>query len=148
MSENAPPAAPEALVAAALLEQGRAIHIASLALGLGVAILAPHGANGLLTVIVCAAAVAALLTEIYVAIRVGFDAKLFRAVGDGRMDLASLDETLAAFGLAPCTKAGRSLKERLAGAMRLFRMQAICAIVLAGSFSIAMSVALWRGGVF
>ena len=65
--------------------------------------------------------------EIYLAIRVDFDAALFRRLSDGedRSAADGLDAALTHLGLLPAHKQGRPVEERVAGARRLFRWQMI-----------------------
>jgi hypothetical protein len=67
------------------------------------------------------------LGEIYLAIRVGFDAALFRQLASSRngFDLGRLDRTLARLELLPEAKAGRAMDERIAGARGLLRWQGL-----------------------
>ena len=62
------------------------------------------------------------LAETYLAIRVGFDAALFRRLGEhsGRPISRALDAALTRLGLLPAARAGRPLELRIAGAQRLF----------------------------
>ena len=66
----------------------------------------------------------ALLTA---ALRVGFDAALFRRVEQGESsgmpDLGTLDAALVALGLLPRSKVGRSVEQRALGARRLLTLQ-------------------------
>lgn len=146
MNDQAGAASPEAFIVAALLEQGRPVHFASLAFGLGIMILASAGANSWLGASVYMAATLVLPVEVYLAIRVGFDARLLRALGDGGMDLGTLDASLGCLGFLPPAKAARALPPRLTGALRLFRMQAICAILLGACLIAAMSLKLFGSG--
>ena len=76
-------------------------------------------------------AAAAGLAEMYLAIRVAFDAALFHraaSVSDGD-EWVELDEALTRLALLPKAKAGRHPEARVAGARRLFRFQ-IAALIL------------------
>jgi hypothetical protein len=59
----------------------------------------------------------------YLAIRVGFDAALFRRMAEApeAPDLSKLDGALTMLGLLAAGKAGRPLGQRTNGACRLFR---------------------------
>lgn len=70
------------------------------------------------------AAVLAGLAETYLAIRVGFDAELFRRLALTE-DFASMDAALEQLGLLPAAKRGRPIEVRVAGAMRLLRRQVL-----------------------
>lgn len=82
------------------------------------------------------------LAQAFYALRVGFDARLFEALGSGMpaATLDRLDAALIGLGLLPQAKAGRALEPRLAGAMRLMRWQAACLI---GQLSACVAVAVF-----
>jgi hypothetical protein len=128
---------PALLVVSALLGQGRRLHELSLMLtlaGLVAAIVAGPtvpviGLSVVLLVVACA--------EIWLAVRVGFDAALFRQLATGRIDLPNLDAGLNRAGLVPPTVVQRSLDSRISGAKRLLTQQA--AVVVG---QLAMVVAL------
>jgi hypothetical protein len=84
------------------------------------------------------------IAEIYLAVRVGFDAALFRqlAVDPGGPDLATLDGALVQLGLLPPIKAGRPAPARVAGAQRLLRRQAMLVIVQASLVLVGAVVAV------
>ena len=116
---------------AALLEQGRAVDRLSRPLTAAslIALLlrwtvasTPPG-----SLVACAWLVAtAGIGEIYLAIRVDFDAALFRRLSDGEDRSADgLDAALTRLGLLPAHKRGRAVEVRVAGARRLFRWQVI-----------------------
>ena len=117
---------------AALLEQGRAVDRLSRPLTAAslIALLlrwtltsTPPG-----SLMACAWLVAtAGIGEIYLAIRVDFDAALFRRLSDGedRSAADGLDAALTHLGLLPAHKQGRPVEERVAGARWLFRWQMI-----------------------
>ena len=75
-----------------------------------------------------ALSVLAGVAELYLALRVGFDAALFRRLADatvaGTLELAKLDAALTAHGIVAGGKAGRPLEARVAGACRLLYQQA------------------------
>jgi hypothetical protein len=78
--------------------------------------------------------------EIYLAIRVGFDAALFRHLASDPkgFDLERLDRALAQLELVPEAKAGRGIDERIAGARWLFGWQGLvlaaqAVLILAGA---------------
>ncbi|HRE21668.1 MAG TPA: hypothetical protein PKW21_11640 [Rhabdaerophilum sp.] len=146
MNSQVGAASPDAIVLAALLEQGQTIHMASLALALGTVVLASQGVNGGPETVVCVIVAPALLAEIYLAIRVGFDARLFRALGESRLTLEALDAGLAASGLLAPEKATRTLQPRFTGALHLFRMQVVCAILLAACLIAATGLRLFGAG--
>jgi hypothetical protein len=119
---------------AALLDQGERIDRISRALT--VTALATLAAFGVFDVNKPAAAVllaASVLTgvgESYLAIRVGFDAALFRRMADApeAPDFSKLDGALTMLGLLAAAKAGRPLSQRTNGACRLFRCLAGLAV--------------------
>jgi hypothetical protein len=65
--------------------------------------------------------------EMYLAVRVGFDAALFRRIADAgaQPDFAATDAALDALGLMPPAKSGRPAEARIAGARQLFRFQVL-----------------------
>lgn len=116
----------KATVAAALLRQSRWPGAAAT----GVALLAIAGAALSLATGRPAAAVANLLSlaagvaAIWLTIRVSFDAELFAALASD-MDLAAFDRAMLELGLMPGDRAGRVLEPRIAGAMRLMKLQVL-----------------------
>jgi hypothetical protein len=115
-----------AAVAADLLAQGARVH--GLSVVLTVASLAADAAMALWwpkplpMTIACAAAVAGLV-ELWFALRVGLDARLFARMANG-LSPADLDAALQALGLTGPEKAGRPLPARVKGATRLLGCQA------------------------
>jgi hypothetical protein len=63
------------------------------------------------------------LAETYLAIRVSFDARVFRNVAAKAADFSSTDAALMRLGLLPAAKAGRPADVRIAGARRLLGLQ-------------------------
>lgn len=82
------------------------------------------------------------LCAAYAGARVAFDAALFRSLAEGTGDLAPLDGALLQLGLMPASKAGRPLHERLAGAQRLLRRQALLLAAQAGALAVAGAAAM------
>ena len=117
-------------VTVALLDQGGRIDRLSCALTIAgtasVLAIVLLGAEMPVPTALLAASVVCGMAELYFAIRVGFDAALFRRLADmpNAPDLAALDTALGNLGLLPSAKTGRSLEQRTAGACRLFRWQA------------------------
>lgn len=108
---------------AALLAQGRVLHGLALALFLAVAMLTASR-SGAVSIWCCAAALPALLAESYFAMRVGFDAALFKCLAtEAEPDLSALDASLACAGLRAMPETTRPLRVRIAGAQRLFVLQ-------------------------
>lgn len=121
-------------VMAALLTQGRTLDHLSRLLTAGAlfGLLAHAVVNDadpvLVTVALLVAALAGFVQTFY-AVRVGFDAALFRQLGETATDLSALDSALQRLGLLPADKAGRPLEARIAGARALLRTQAAMLIV-------------------
>ncbi|NWL22364.1 hypothetical protein [Pseudomonas umsongensis] len=69
------------------------------------------------------------LWQKYWALRVAFDADLFRHLANPVEDLPqrtqALDQALTALGLQPAERGGRPWNERIAGALKLLRRQAL-----------------------
>jgi hypothetical protein len=128
---------PAFLVVSALLGQARRVHELSLVLtlaGLVAAIIAGPTVPviGLALVVLVIAGV-----EIWLAVRIGLDAALFRQLAAGRLDLADLDGGLHQVGLIPRPIRLRDADSRIAGAKRLLTQQAAVVFV-----QLAMVVAL------
>jgi hypothetical protein len=68
------------------------------------------------------------LFEAFLALRIGFDAALFRRISDGGLDLAALDGAMLRLGLLPPEKSGRAIEARFAGARRLLVRQGIALV--------------------
>lgn len=118
-----------AAVAAALLDQGRRVDSLSRAITVAALIgllLAPTipGWPPLLLAMLAPAAVLGLV-EVYLAVRVGFDAALFHrlAAAPEMFDPGRLDRALSRLGLVPPDKIGRPMAGRIAGARRLLVWQ-------------------------
>ncbi|WP_295853544.1 hypothetical protein [uncultured Xylophilus sp.] len=92
------------------------------------------------------AAVAALgLPERYLALRLRFDAGLFRALADGRIaSLSGLDGALAGLGLRSDTAATdvRPLPDRVQGALRLLRVHRNIVLLQAVLVAVALGAVL------
>ena len=135
--------------AVAFLEQGRIIDrlsraltasaIVSILIALAIAAHPPR-------VLVGVASVAAFagFAEMYFAVRVGFDASLFRRVADaeGLLDFAATDAALEAIGLMAPAKCGRPAEARIAGARRLFRFQVLALAAQVLSLLIGATIVL------
>jgi hypothetical protein len=123
-------------IAAAWLEQGRIIDglsrlLTALAL-LALVLLAGFAARpSPLAWAILGVAILAGGAQIYFAIRVGFDAALFRWLSSqpAGPDLNAFDTTMQNQGLLPPDKAGRPLGDRIAGARRLFGRQTALLVV-------------------
>jgi hypothetical protein len=116
--------------AAALLDQGECIDWLSRALMvLSLATLAAFGILDITKPVPAALLASSVLmgiAELYFAIRVGFDAALFRRLADtpAAVDFAKLDGALTTLGILAPGKTARTLAQRTSGALRLFRCQA------------------------
>lgn len=136
-----PAADPELLaIAAALLDTGRGIEqlarfLTVLAFaGLLAPLWMPVPAGRLFLLL--ASAVAGL-GGAYAGARVGLDATLFRRLAAMAQGPAMLDDALMQLGMLPARKAGRPSVQRIAGARRLLRMQALLLLVQAGALAMA-----------
>jgi hypothetical protein len=69
------------------------------------------------------------LWQKYWALRVAFDADLFQRLAESAADLGertqALDQALTALDLQPAERAGRPWSQRIAGALKLLRRQAL-----------------------
>lgn len=137
-------------VVAALLGRGSSLHrlallFAAFALlaSLGLAYASP-GATPYAAAIT-ALAVLASLGETYLAMRVAFDAELFRNLSTGALDLTTLDAGMRFLAAIPAAKLGRPLEQRVAGAARLLRLQACGVVLLAGIAVTAIIIVLALG---
>ncbi len=137
-----------AAAAADLLEQGaildrlsRPLTIAAL-LGLIVGLGVELGA--LLTAGLLLVALAGL-GETYLALRVGFDAALFRRLAEGGTngagDLGKLDAALLELGLLSENKAGRAIEQRAQGARRLLTLQGAAVVLQVAVVLLATALA-------
>lgn len=131
------------LSAAGLLEQGRTIDRLSrplTAAALIILAINPPFATwwGPAAVGVFLVVALAGLVEAYLAIRVNFDAALFRQAATGEApDFSGIDDALIRLGLLPAVKKGRPIDARIAGARRLFRYQVRALLVQALAMVIA-----------
>lgn len=116
----------------ALLDQGAGIDRLSCLLTVtalaGLVAISVTGPSPPMLVLMLALSALAGLVETYLAMRVGFDAALFRKLAQtpdvGPEKLAEPDAALTSLRLLPAGKAGRPLEARIAGARRLFYRQA------------------------
>ena len=131
MSMPDPASRPLIAAAACLLDQGRVVDglsrlltAAALIVLLLPAVL-PAGPQWLPTAMLGAVAVLGVV-EAFFAVRVGFDAALFRwlAAEPGAPDVDGIDTALIRLGLITERRAERSAAERIAGASRLLYRQA------------------------
>jgi hypothetical protein len=112
---------------ATLLDQGRGLdhfsHLLTVAALLGLVAIAVLGVHAPVPAALLALSVLAGLAEVYLAIRVGFDAGLLRELATDALDPVELDAALTTMGLMPAAKSGRPIDQRAAGACRLFYRQ-------------------------
>jgi len=133
---------------AALLGQGERIDWISRALMVtAFAALAAFGVfdvNKPATAMLLASSVLIGVAELYLAIRVGFDAAVFQRMADAPAapDFAKLDGALTVLGLLATGKAGRPLAQRTNGTCRLFRYQAGLAVAQIMLFLIGAVLAM------
>lgn len=123
--------------AADLLDQGQIVNrlsIAVTAIAIAVMLLPVFPASG---AFVPAAALVTIagLAEILLAIRVGFDAALFRRMANDataeRLDLSAVDNALVGLRLMAAEDAGRTLAHRFAGAKRFLILQGVAMLIQA-----------------
>jgi hypothetical protein len=132
--------------AAALLEQGRVLHVASLFFFLAVIYVASRTAApyGPLAAFV-GSAVAVL--ETYLAVRVGLDTRLFRRLADqardGRLDFEAFDEGMLRAGLTSRQGQERDVFERIRGGRALFARQAAATMSNAALAGVLLFLAEW-----
>lgn len=126
------PARDVLLCAAALLDQGRTLDRLSrplTAAALIAVLIAPAMTQQRPGILLASAIVVAIagLVETYFAIRVGFDAALFRrlATASEAADFSIVDGALTRLGLLRAARVDRPADARIGGAMRLFRLQAL-----------------------
>lgn len=88
------------------------------------------------------------IAQIYYAIRIGFDVLLLQqlvaATQPISMGLALLDNALRQLGLLAPAKAGREIEQRIAGSLRLFKIQTLLClmqfiIIVSGVFLLLVS---------
>jgi hypothetical protein len=87
------------------------------------------------------------LAEAYFAMRVDFDATLFRQLANAPqpLDFAGTDAALTRLGLPPADKLGRPAEARIAGARRLFGFQALALVAQVLSVMVGTCIALmWQ----
>lgn len=134
-------------VVTALLRQGRTIdHLSRLLTVAALVMLIGAIAFGVASKPLMAALAFAVLAgaaETYFAFRVGFDADLFDRLREpARLDLAALDAALMQLGLAPASKSGRPLDQRIAGAQRLLYKQGLALVIQMAVLLCGAAVAL------
>ena len=110
---------------AAFLDSGRTLALASQAAVITTALaIPPYG----LARYAFELALFAWAAAIWFAVRVAIDAALFRALADDADAPTRLDSLLRCWGFTP-PAATRTLEERARGAVRLWKLQAICTAI-------------------
>jgi hypothetical protein len=130
----------EAAAVADLLAHGRVIHALSAALTVAGVTAVPVLAlllAGPLELVLATLSVLAGVAELWFALRVGFDARIFERIARGELGLDGFDAAMTGLGLMPAGKAGRPMPARARGAMGLLARQAallaLQLVLLAGS---------------
>lgn len=143
MAAETPEAADDAwsaAIAAAILRRGSLLHSASLFLTLvaliGGAATRPAGA----WLVAIAVIVVLGVIEFWLAARVALDAELFDILAARPSDLAGFDRTMQGLGMMPPGKANRPLADRVHGAFRLLKLQAL---TLGVQVTVLVIGALW-----
>jgi len=136
-----------AFACAALLAQGRKLHALSQVLtGIALFTLATVHPLRLPSQIAVGTSLSLGFVALYFASRVGLDQQLMQRLAtqadDGRLDLGALDAGLALAGLRPAAATTRALRDRIAGATRLLRNQAIATVV---QFLALVAGTIWLG---
>lgn len=130
----------QAGIAADLLGQGRLVrHYSLLASGVALLglIISPFTSETLTFLLVAAAIMG--LVQLYLAMRVDFDRALFERLARG-LQPETMDSILVALHLIPGTTAPRSLTGRIAGSLRLLKLQ--CAVTVIQYLLIIVAVIL------
>lgn len=128
--------------AADLLDQGQVVNRLSLAVtAIAIAVLLLPIFPASVATVPTAVGVALIgLLELFFAIRVSFDAQLFRRLShdaaQDRLEINACDAALLALRLIPAGKAGRPLAKRMAGAKRLLVWQGVVLF-----FQVAVAIA-------
>jgi len=114
-----------AAIAAAILRRGALLHTASLVLTVAtvIAVVATRPDSAWLIAIAVVAALG--IVEFWLAARVALDAELFDVLAVRPSDLAGFDRAMQSLGLMPPAKANRPLTDRIRGALRLLKLQAL-----------------------
>jgi hypothetical protein len=120
---------------AALLRQGSVLHLTTLALMIPTVL----GPGGWLALV----AIGIVACETWFALRVGLDARLFARLAeearDGRLDLAAFDAGLVESGLLGSPPPNRSVAARVAGALRLLKVQGALVVAQGGLAVVALA---------
>jgi hypothetical protein len=114
-----------AAIAAAILRRGSLLHAASLVLTVAALIAGAATRPGDAWLVAIAAVVVLGVIEFWLAARVALDAELFDVIAARPSDLAGFDRAMQGLGLMPPGKANRPLANRIHGAIRLLKLQAL-----------------------
>jgi hypothetical protein len=136
---------------AALLDQARTVDRLSRPLTAAalIGILVYPAAIGSPSVTLIASAIVIALAgfaQSYLAIRVSFDAALFRQLASAPEppDFGEMDQSLTDLGLLPAAKRGRPLSVRIEGARQLMRLQILALLVQVVSVAGGGFALIWR----
>lgn len=114
-----------AAIAAAILRRGSLLHTASLVLTLAALIAGAAARPGGAWLVAIAVIVVLGVIEFWLAARVALDAELFDILAARPSDLAGFDRAMQGLGLRPPGKVNRPLADRIRGAFRLLKLQAL-----------------------
>jgi len=114
-----------AAIAAAILRRGSLLHAASLVLTLVALIVGTATRPGGDWLAAIAVIVVLGVIEFWLAARVALDAELFDVIAARPRDLAGFDRAMQGLGLMPPGKVNRPLANRVRGAFRLLKLQAL-----------------------
>lgn len=114
-----------AAIAAAILRRGALLHTASLVLTVATVIGGVATRPGSSWVVVMAVVAALGIVEFWLAARVALDAELFDVLAARPSDLTGFDRAMQNLGLMPPAKANRPVADRIRGAFRLLKLQAL-----------------------
>jgi hypothetical protein len=135
--------------AADLLDQGQSVNRLSIAVtAIAVAVLLlPIFPASLATVPTATVVALVGLIELFVAMRVNFDAQLFRRLArdatEGHLDIDTSDSALQSIRVLPVRKAGRPVAKRIAGAKRLLIWQSFVLLVQTAAAIVGGSLVFW-----
>ena len=114
-----------AAIAAAILRRGALLHTASLVLTVATVIACVATRPDSIWLVAIAVVAPLGIVEFWLAARVALDAELFDVLAARPLDLAGFDQAMQSLGLMPPTKANRPLADRIRGAFRLLKLQAL-----------------------
>jgi hypothetical protein len=114
-----------AAIAAAILRRGALLHTASLLLTVATIVAGVATRPGSAWLVAIAVVAVLCVVEFWLAARVALDAELFDVLAARPSDLAQFDRAMQSLGLMPAPKANRPLADRIRGAFRLLKLQAL-----------------------